>query len=79
MLDVFLIEIHGAVPVAKLGLIYGAMLFRTFFGTLLWASYGMLFLDVNWDDNWDDNYDANWDTKWDTNWDVDWDANYHPK
>ena len=31
MLDVFPVEIHGAIPLTKLGLIYGAMLFRTFF------------------------------------------------
>ena len=65
MLDVFPVEIHGAIPVAKHGLIYGAMLFRKFFWRLLWASYGMLFLDINWDANWDDNYDANWDVNWD--------------
>ena len=49
MLDVLPAKIHGAIPVAKPGLIYGAMLFRTFLWRLLWALYGMPFLDVNWD------------------------------
>ena len=67
MLDVFPIEIHAAIPVVKPGLIYGAILFKTFFWRLLWASYEMLFLDVNWDVNWDANWDANWDVNWDAN------------
>ena len=31
MLNVFLLKIHGAIHVTNLGLIYGAMLFMTFF------------------------------------------------
>ena len=42
MLDVFPTEIHGAIPIAKPGLIYGAMLFKTFFWRLSLALYGML-------------------------------------
>ena len=37
-----LAEIHGAIHVANPGLIYGAMLFRTFFWRLLLALYRML-------------------------------------
>ena len=58
MLDVFLTKIHGAIPIANPGLIYGAMLFRTFF---LEAIVGVI---------WDDNYDVNWDINWDINWDA---------
>ena len=75
MLDVFPNQIHREILISNPGLIYGAMLFRTFFWRLLWASYGMLFLDINWDVNWD----ANWNDNYDTNWDINWDANYHPK
>ena len=42
-MDVFPVEIHGAIPVAKPRLIYGALLFTRFFWRLLWALYGMLF------------------------------------
>ena len=42
MLNVCHAEIHGAIPVTNHGLIYGAMLFRTFFWRLLLALYGML-------------------------------------
>ena len=42
MLDVFLVEIHGTIHVANPGLIYDAMLFRTFFWRLFLALYGML-------------------------------------
>ena len=74
MLDVFLAKIHGAIPIANPGLIYGVMLFRTFFWRLFLALYGIFFLDANWDikldANWDDNCDANWDTNWDINWDA---------
>ena len=41
MLDVFLAKIHGTIPVANLGLIYGAMLFKTFFWRLFLVLYGM--------------------------------------
>ena len=61
MLDVFPIKIHDVILVAIPRLIYGAMLLRTFFWRLLWASYEMLFLDVNWDVNWDANWDDNFD------------------
>ena len=43
MLDVFLVEIHVAIHVANPGLIYGAMIFKTFFGRLFWDLYGMIF------------------------------------
>ena len=43
MLDVFLAEIHGTILVANPGLIYGAMLFNTFFWRLFLALYGMFF------------------------------------
>ena len=36
MLNVFLVEIHGAIHVTNPGFIYGAMLFRTFFGGYYW-------------------------------------------
>ena len=42
MLNVFLVEIHGAIHVTNRGFIYGAILFRTFFWRLLLALYGML-------------------------------------
>ena len=42
MLNVFLVEIHGAIPIANHVLIYGAMLFMTFFWRLFLALYGML-------------------------------------
>ena len=42
MLDVFPTEIHGTTPIANPGLIYGAMLFKTFFWRLFLALYGML-------------------------------------
>ena len=42
MLNVFLVEIHGAIHVTNLGFIYAAMPFKTFFGRLLLALYGML-------------------------------------
>ena len=42
MLDVFPVEIHGEIPVANPGLIYGSMLFRTLFFRLFLALYGML-------------------------------------
>ena len=42
MLDVFPAEIHGAIPIANLGLIYGAMSFRMCFWRLFLALYGML-------------------------------------
>ena len=48
MLNVFPIEIHGAILVANPGLIYGAMLFMTFF----WR----LFLALSWDANSNANY-----------------------
>ena len=60
MLNIFLVKIHGAIPVANPGLIYGAMLFKTFF----WAILGVIwdaFLDTNWDIIWDVNCDDNWD------------------
>ena len=41
MLNVFPTEIHGAIPITNLELIYGAMLFRTFFWRLFLALYGM--------------------------------------
>ena len=34
MLDVFLTETHGTIPISNRGLIYGAMIFKTFFGRL---------------------------------------------
>ena len=43
MLDVFPIKIHGAIPIANPGLIYGAMLFKMFFWRLFLALYGMFF------------------------------------
>ena len=42
MLNVFLVEIHGAIHVTNPGFIYGAMLFMTFFWRLLLALYGMI-------------------------------------
>ena len=42
MLDGFLVEIHDTIPVANPGLIYGAMLFKTFFWRLFLELYGML-------------------------------------
>ena len=42
MFDVFPVEIHGTIPIANRGLIYGAMLFKTFFWRLLLALYGIL-------------------------------------
>ena len=86
MLDVFPAKIHGTIPVTNPGLIYGAMLFRTFFWKLFLYYMGC-FADANWNiswhANWDDNCDANWDVNWDdncnSNWDVNWDANYRPK
>ena len=61
MLDVSPTEIHGAIPIAKPRLIYGAMLFRMFFLEAIMGVIWDAFLDVNWYDNWDDNYEANWD------------------
>ena len=43
MLDVFPAKIHGAIPVANPRLIYGDMLFKTFFWRLFWVLYGMFF------------------------------------
>ena len=43
MLNIFLVKIHGAIHVANPGLIYGAMLFITFFWRLFWALYWMFF------------------------------------
>ena len=42
MLNVFPVEIHGTIPVAYPGLIYGAMLLRTLFFRLLLVLYGMI-------------------------------------
>ena len=46
MLNAFTAEIHGAIPIANLGLIYGVMLFRMFFwtliGMLIWIPIGMI-------------------------------------
>ena len=42
MLDVFPVEIHGAIPIANPKLIHGALLFRTFFWRLFLALYGMI-------------------------------------
>ena len=43
MLDAFPAEIHGTIPIANPGLIYGSMLFKTFFWRLFLALYGMFF------------------------------------
>ena len=42
MLNVFPVKIHGAIIVANPGLIYGAMLFMTFFWRQFLALYGMV-------------------------------------
>ena len=42
MLDAFPTEIHGAIPIANPGLIYGAILFKTFFWRLFLVLYGMI-------------------------------------
>ena len=56
MLDVFFVEIHGTIPIANPGLIYGAMLFMTFFWRLFLALSWDAFLDANWDANSNANY-----------------------
>ena len=43
MLDVFLAKIHGTISVANHELIYGVMLFRTFFWRQFLVLYGMFF------------------------------------
>ena len=50
MLNVFPAEIHGAIPVANPRLIYGAMLFKMFFGGYS-RRYMGCFLDANWGAN----------------------------
>ena len=42
MLNVFPVEIHGAIPVVNPGLIYGAMLFVTFFWRKILSLYRMI-------------------------------------
>ena len=87
MLNVFPSKIHGTIPVANPGLIYGAMLFRTFFLEVILGIIWDVFLDANWDvflgTNWDINLDSNWDdncdANWDANWDINWDSNQCPK
>ena len=59
MLDVFHIEIHGTIPITNPGLIYRAMLFRTFFLEAILGVIWYAFVDANWDINWDSNWDAN--------------------
>ena len=55
-----------AISVANPGLIYGAMLFRTFFFRLFLALWDA-FVDANWD--------VSWDANWDDNCDVDYESN----
>ena len=40
MLNVFPVKIHGAIPIANPGLIYGAMIFKIFFGGYSWRYLG---------------------------------------
>ena len=46
MFDVFPIEIHGTIPIANRGLIYGAMLFKTFFWSLFLVLYSNPFCTI---------------------------------
>ena len=63
MLYFFLVKIHCAIPIVNPILIYGAILFRTFFLEAILSTI------------WDDFVDANWDINWDSNWDDNCDLN----
>ena len=59
MLDVFPIEIHGAIPCANPRSLYGAML-GAILDIFLEAILGVIW-DVILGTNWEANRDANWD------------------